>query len=271
MLSALRGPVLVVIALLPATALAAKASSELKPSKVASYVADNAFDGNPATAWCEGAAGDGSNEWIEIPLGDARDLEATPSVILDVYNGYQKDKASFVDNGAPGMMRIELLGDGQVLGQTEAACNDVCQVYVPVKKEWKGMLALRITVLVVRAGARWKDTCISEVVPRLTLAQGRTISLRTNAELLCRAIEQRNDSDVKAFTDENAGTVLDELGRYEGGKTHVMCTVEILRSTTALDLYLPPEKAQGGPRSRRFHKTKDGWRLGPLVTWPRPH
>ncbi len=61
-------------------------------SFLANYNPLNLFDGNPETAWCEGAEGDGKKEWIEF------DITGCPRVI-SILNGYAKNKFLLEQNG----------------------------------------------------------------------------------------------------------------------------------------------------------------------------
>lgn len=149
------------------------------------YGAPNVIDGDPATAWCEGAAGVGVGEvvMVEIPAGE-----------LEIRTGYTRSPERYRQNARPRRVEVVLLGPGYepmvqgtmhaampVLGRSELEFADL-DAWQPLPlpawsvtplAELPGppgsypvnqrprFLAIRI--LTAWPGEKWEDTCISEV------------------------------------------------------------------------------------------------------------
>ena len=80
---------------LPRGAIASiRASSSLKSQFGVSYIAENMLDGDPRTAWVEGAREVGVGEWIEVNF--RRGVELTG---IEMLNGYFHSSRAFVENG----------------------------------------------------------------------------------------------------------------------------------------------------------------------------
>jgi len=149
------------------------------------YGAPNVLDGDPATAWCEGAAGLGVGEvvMLELPAGE-----------LEIRTGYARSPERYRQNARPRRVEVVLLGSGfepMVQGTMHAAMPDLGRGEVeladldgwqplplpvwavPPLAELPGppgsypvnqrprFLAVRI--LTAWPGEKWEDTCISDV------------------------------------------------------------------------------------------------------------
>lgn len=66
------------------------------------YPAPYASDGNPRTAWAEAAEGSGRGEWVEIGLGELRDVRE-----IRVVPGYAKTEALFYKYNRPRTLDVE--------------------------------------------------------------------------------------------------------------------------------------------------------------------
>jgi hypothetical protein len=150
------------------------------------YGPTNLLDGDPATAWCEGAAGAGVGEAVLLKLPGAGTLQ--------IVNGYSKSPDRFAQNGRVERVEVVLLGQGwnppvqgsynaalPVLGRHEVTLTDVRTPQPLPLPEWSvpadwapdvpsgwnvaeqvpTFVALRI--LSTYAGSKWEDTCLSEV------------------------------------------------------------------------------------------------------------
>lgn len=126
------------------------------------YAPRNAADGKPATAWCEGAAGDGAGEWLRLDFGRAVAVK-----VITLAPWYAKSRTTLAANGRVKRLRIELEGFSREITLVDAKWCEGCQVEVPapylhlrraVETTW-----LRLTILEVHPRHRADDTCISEV------------------------------------------------------------------------------------------------------------
>ncbi len=127
------------------------ASSTLPPAGRVTYEDANLLDGDPSTAWNEGARG-AVGEWVELHLRD----EARITRLL-VWNGYQKG-AQFTQNGR---VRRLLIDAGsrrftvELLSVTGSQAVDFPQ---PVSTR-----TIRLTVDAIFPGDRYPDTALSEI------------------------------------------------------------------------------------------------------------
>lgn len=132
------------------------ASSELSGGN---YAAENLIDGDFSTAWSEGIDGYGIGEAIVYRCpGDSVWLYG-----FAVASGYQKSKELFEKNGMPTKFLIET-GDftETVTWEEDLEENEYrCCTYefaVPVLAD-----EITVTILDVREGTAYEDTCISEM------------------------------------------------------------------------------------------------------------
>ena len=125
-----------------------------------SYVLDE----NPATAWVEGVDGHGEGQTLTIPVSPLSNARA---LRLRIWNGYQKSKDLFAKNAAPRRIRVAVLDPtgGEVTGREaelqQAWGPQTVVVDVPPKR---GLSAVRIAIISVHPGTKYKDTCVSDVL-----------------------------------------------------------------------------------------------------------
>ncbi len=124
-----------------------RASSYIDPSAERTYGPDNLIDGDPATAWNEGAEGLGEGEWVrlqfESPVIPAR---------LEVANGYQRDEERYTGNGRIEQMTVKY-SDGTSQTVELEDREGFQEVPLPPKEtEW-----LLITAQSVYPGSTWED------------------------------------------------------------------------------------------------------------------
>jgi len=168
----------------------ATASSTLPAQGRFDYAAARLVDGDPRTAWCEGAAGDGVGEAVELtvaverPPGDAE----CRLLRLDLHTGLRWDDEAYQANGRVSRVRVERCEDPKDgfevdlardpepaerrrliggLRQDDAAGDRHSELHVP-----RGVLdqepsCLRLVVLGARPGRKFHDTCLAEVVPHV--------------------------------------------------------------------------------------------------------
>jgi len=125
-----------------------------------SYVLDE----NPATAWVEGVDGYGEGQSLTVPISP---LSSARAVRLRIWNGYQKSKDLFGKNSAPRRIRVAVLDPtgGEVTSREaelqQAWGAQTVVVEVPPKR---GLSAVRIAIVSVHPGTKYKDTCVSDVL-----------------------------------------------------------------------------------------------------------
>jgi hypothetical protein len=137
------------------------ASSNLPASKVGNYVADNVLDGQKETAWAEGAAGDGLGEWIQFNLSPGFVVTT-----IGIWNGYQKSAERYYQNARVKSATI-IYADGS---RQKIYLKD--QVGVQTFNPKPGAAeSIRIVIDEAYPGAKWPDTCISEVDVYLNVEQ----------------------------------------------------------------------------------------------------
>jgi hypothetical protein len=99
-----------------ATVTRAKASSTLA-SKAGAYVAANVIDGDGATAWCEGVAGNGAGEWIEISYPEPAE-EYCRLQGFAISSGYTKSATTFTANNRLAKITLAECKSGEVFEET---------------------------------------------------------------------------------------------------------------------------------------------------------
>ena len=122
-----------------------------------SYVLDD----DPKTAWVEGADGEGVGESLSIPVSN---LASARAVRLVVFNGYQKTQGLLSANAAPKQLTVTVLDPGK--GESARQQLTLERKMGPQSFEIpvKGPVAeVVLTVDSVHPGAKYKDTCISDV------------------------------------------------------------------------------------------------------------
>lgn len=142
-------------------------SSTLPASKDKSYAAENLIDNDYTTVWVEGASGDGIGETITIHL----DKEQTVFGV-QIVSGYTASYKQYNDNGVPTAFSADFGGGAIAEGSLEdyyisedysvedlAACNrSRIELDKPATTD-----TITITITGAKSGAKYDDTCASEV------------------------------------------------------------------------------------------------------------
>lgn len=135
------------------------------------YASIRAVDGDPATAWVEGATGPGEGEVLFVAL---------PKGAVEIWAGYGKSASLHAKNARPKEVEVILAGAGQpvytqsavmysenpVLGRQKVVLQDVNgyqPLSLPDVPEGAEPAFLGIRILSVYPGEKWQDTCISEI------------------------------------------------------------------------------------------------------------
>jgi hypothetical protein len=154
----------------PADESVARASSVLEPA--AEYAPARVADGDPLTAWCEGAPGNGKGQWVEVDLTRTyREGEICTLDSISVLPGRAVPAGQHA-KGRPTKIRVSACGgdppfvDRKIPGPIPDASTDMAFVWLRDKLEAGVYACLRITIL----AARDNQTCISEIVPRFSCA-----------------------------------------------------------------------------------------------------
>ncbi len=120
------------------------------------YGPQNLFDGNPGTAWCEGASGSGAGQRIVLTISNGAPFDR-----LIVWSGYQKSSASFVRNARPRTIVVSTTNGPDVQYKLPDAKGQVT-LRLPKMAQREHVV---ITIKDVYPGARFKDMCISGLYP----------------------------------------------------------------------------------------------------------
>lgn len=129
----------------------ARASSSLSVEDYA-YPAKNVVDGDPSTAWAEGAKGPGIGQWIDISFPQTRRLRE-----LRILPGYAKRPELFSKYARPRRLRFEY-SDGTWSTVTLADSPSLQRFAVSATAK-----RVRVTILDVYRGSTRNETYISEI------------------------------------------------------------------------------------------------------------
>lgn len=171
----------------------ARASSTLASQGGNTYAAANLFDNDPDTAWCEGVDGTGKGSWVELRYAPP-DLAGLPipqrmqvgPLAMAILPGYAKSASSWVgngrvralkvttcDGGAPTTVPLTVADDPRAslvthrfAGDPSRDLDDGGPMARAVTGPWfekKQEACIRVELEAVVPGARWQDTCISEL------------------------------------------------------------------------------------------------------------
>ena len=116
------------------------------------------------SAWCEGVAGDGVGEWIELRYGGRVRFRT-----LMIANGYARTKATYAENGRVRQIRI-VTDDGVSAVATLRDADSHQAVRLP---RWSNATRVRLTILAVYPGAGARNTCLTSLTPDLEEADRR--------------------------------------------------------------------------------------------------
>jgi hypothetical protein len=137
---------------------AARASSTLAPNKKHSFEAAHLAQPWPAAPWCEGVAGNGRGEWVELEAA-----RPNPLVALRIAPGFQSadHPELFEQNGRPA--RLDLVLNGEHRFTVNLDDRPGTQL-IPIVGYSKPVSKVRLTIADVHPGSKYQDTCITMVV-----------------------------------------------------------------------------------------------------------
>ena len=130
-------------------------STTLPASQYGDYKGSNVIDGDPATAWVEGADGSGAGSYIICNTG----RQTVDSLLIMA--GYAKSSDIYYKNARPA--QVTIIGDGQVLG-TATLADDRCGVWQKIYLD-KSVAATNLCLRIdsVYEGSKYSDCAISEM------------------------------------------------------------------------------------------------------------
>ncbi len=127
-----------------------KASSSLASKGTQTYNAKNLLDRDTSTAWCEGVKGNGEGETILLDLGSLQKVKG-----IELINGYAKSEKSYRENNRVQKLKLEF-SDGSSLEMNDF--NTRKKFKEPIHTSF-----IKLTILSVERGAKYQDTCISDL------------------------------------------------------------------------------------------------------------
>ena len=119
------------------------------------YGPDQAFDGNPITAWNEGADGDGIGEYVELVFDSEISIGS-----IEIMGGYF-DRRYFKKNNR--VKKLKVILDGPAGSDMTLSIEDDM---TPQKFMMGGPVSfsrIRFEIAEVYKGSSWDDTCIAEI------------------------------------------------------------------------------------------------------------
>jgi F5/8 type C domain len=131
----------------------ATASSSLTATLISDFQPTNLLDGDPASAWNEGADGPGIGEWVLYDFG-----EPVPLARIEIANGYQRDEERFAATArvkslelaySDGTKQLVQLLDAQGLQTIKPAVKETAQI--------------TFTIISVYPHYEWEDAALSEI------------------------------------------------------------------------------------------------------------
>ncbi len=129
-------------------------SSVLKSQQGNSYGVASLLDDSNYTAWFEGKPGDGIREWILVDFGGPRKVNK-----IIIKNGYNKNKAIYYKNSRIRSMKMTFSnGRKHVFPLNDGPEEQVIRVPRNMVANW-----VKLTILSVKRGNRYKDTGLNEL------------------------------------------------------------------------------------------------------------
>ena len=126
--------------------------------RAATYGPEHLFDGNPATAWCEGVPGPGSGQQIQIAFSRPQVVRA-----ITFINGYARSGAAITR--ANSIRTLDAVWPDGSTSSIDIPDQRAPFTFAPNHPGAVAGFALRIEQV---NGSKWPDTCLTEV--RLSLA-----------------------------------------------------------------------------------------------------
>lgn len=153
------------------------ASSELKSAN-AMYSAKNLVSPSLETAWCEGVEGDETGEWIDISLVEP--IVGNDGLTIEILPGYVKSHETYLENGRP--KKLAVMINDAIQGSPIVLGDDGKVQSFPINSIGKPIKKIRLTLLDVFPGAKFHDTCITDIVVRKRFSKEHSSDSRLFSE-----------------------------------------------------------------------------------------
>ena len=151
------------------------------------------FDDDAKTSWCEGEPGDGTGSTIEIGLDEP---DAT-TLHLDVRPGLQASEKLLSANGAPAVIGVVVtdakartLASSKVTvtaGMTATAVDlSIPPLHSRAEAFERGTITVTLRLEQVRKGAKYADTCISDIAVSVDKPRAAAAELAVKGNLFAR-------------------------------------------------------------------------------------
>jgi hypothetical protein len=116
------------------------------------------MDGDPKTAWVEGADSSGKGEWVRIHVSP---VESASRIRLRIRNGYHKSASLHAKNARAKRLAVKALPGGRVHAVDLA--DDMSWQEISFDQPPARVEAIELEVLDVFEGKKYTDLCISDV------------------------------------------------------------------------------------------------------------
>jgi len=142
----------------------ATASSTLKAESGLSYGPENLRDNDWSNAWVEGVAGDGIGESVTLTIKNPQNATR-----LYIYNGYRKDRQTFLANNRVKSIAVSLNGAVPFTAELKDEWRDASAIYIP--RDTGPLKMVKLTIQSVYPGTSYHDTCLSSVEVEVPLSK----------------------------------------------------------------------------------------------------
>jgi hypothetical protein len=116
------------------------------------------MDGDPRTAWVEGADSSGKGEWVRIHVSP---VESATRIRLRIRNGYHKSPSLHAKNARARQLAVKVLPGGH--SHTAELADDLTWQEIAFDQPTARIDAIELDVLDVFEGKKYTDLCISDV------------------------------------------------------------------------------------------------------------
>ena len=202
----------------------ASASSSLSPQGKYNYYAKNLNDYDPKTAWVEGKSDYGIGEFIDLNY----EYGFSHSEIT-IFNGYQRSYQSWLDNSR--VKKFRLYADGRVL--CDVVLKDVMGGQTVLMPEINDDIKkLRLKILEVYKGNKWKDVAISEIHHRGCCLNSNTLISSKVSEINIKEIDRENK--VLCIDKNKNSTYFSQVNDIVSQKHYMLLEVSTSKKTIQL-------------------------------------
>ncbi|HEU5057213.1 MAG TPA: hypothetical protein VFU21_11840, partial [Kofleriaceae bacterium] len=116
------------------------------------------LDGDPATAWVEGADSSGAGEWIRIHLSP---IEGATTIRLRIQNGYHKSKELYGKNAR--LKKVELVALPGNASRTAELADSMDWQEITLEQPAGRLEAIELRAREVHEGSKYTDLCVSDL------------------------------------------------------------------------------------------------------------